>query len=370
MIAEYRIMKVHYLFIIITLLYSCSAGKGDGDVKPDVKNITESVYASVTIKPQPSYNVSATRHGVIKEVMVKEGDLIKKGQVLFTVTAPPDVTSGVTNAELSLQEARKNYYGDNNLLDNITLELQTANEQLILDSTNFERQKRLREQNIGSKLEYERAELAYQAAKSRYNVLQKQYAQTLNKLEIGYKKAKNQVFAQRSVLADFVVTSKIDGMVYRIYKEAGELISIQERFAEVGSADSFIIQMDIDEVDIVKINLEDTVAIVLDAYPDQVFRAAISSISPTKDEVTQTFEVESVFIKEPSKLYNGLSGEANIIVGRRANALTIPAEYLLKGNKVLTNDGERTVTIGVKNLKYVEVLSGIDSNTVLKKPDN
>jgi len=67
-------------------------------------------------------------------------------------------------------------------------------------------------------------------------------------------------------------------------------------------------------------------------------------------------------------LFNGLAGEANIIVSKRKNALTIPSGYLIDKNKVLTTDGEKEIEIGLKNLKFVEVLSGIDVNTIILKP--
>lgn len=358
-----------YHFFFFAFLISCNANSKKERINPAVKNITESVYASVTIKPEFSYYPNPPRAGIIREILVEEGQLVKKGQALFKISATADVKSNLTYAELNLKEAKNNYQGDDNMLLNIELELQSLKEQLASDSLNYQRQQKLRAQDIGSEMDYERVKLQYQSTQRKYRVLQKQYAQTRINLETSYKKALSNASAQRSIVEDFVITSNIDGKVYSITKEEGELISSQEHFGEVGSANSFIIEMDIDEVDIVKINLGDTVTILLDAYPGKVFTATTGKISQKKDEATQTFRVEGMFIERPPKLYNGLSGEANIIVDKRANVLIIPSEYLLDGDKVLTEEGEQPVKVGIKNLKYIEIISGIDSTTFLIKPD-
>ena len=123
--------------------------------------------------------------------------------------------------------------------------------------------------------------------------------------------------------------------------------------------------MDIDEVDISKINLKDTIIIHLEAYPDESFLAELSFIAAKKNQKTQTFKAESIFIDGPEKLFNGLSGEANIIVSKKKQALVIPTEYLIDSDKVLTENGELKVKTGFKNMEMVEILSGIDTSTIL-----
>jgi multidrug resistance efflux pump len=295
---------------------------------------------------------------------------VKKGQVLFQISPTSDIQSRLTNAEIDLREAESNYLGNNNLLKNLELEIQYISEQLNLDSINFKRQERLYDQNIGTKLQYDQTRLKYFTTQKKLNILKKKLAQTSSNLKSNYKKALINTKTEKSQLDDFTIRSEIDGKIYAINKEVGDFISNQERFAELGSAESYKIEMDIDEVDITKIKVGDTVIISLDAYLDDVFVATVNHILPKKNDVTQTFRVESVFRNPPPKIYNGLSGEANIIVSKRKNALVIPTVYLMPNNKVSTSDGVKTIKIGLKNLKFVEVLSGIDANTTLLKPTN
>ena len=180
--------------------------------------------------------------------------------------------------------------------------------------------------------------------------------------------AANTYRSSQIVTNDFTVTSKIDGKVYALYKEPGEIVSTMEPLASVGSAKDFIIEMLVDEVDIVKLGLGQKALITLDAYGVAVFEAEISKIYPRKDERSQTFTVEANFQNPPEKLYPGLAGEGNIIIDQKEDALTIPKVYLINGNQVETEEGPVFVKIGLQNLDQVEILEGIDANTIILKP--
>jgi multidrug efflux pump subunit AcrA (membrane-fusion protein) len=161
----------------------------------------------------------------------------------------------------------------------------------------------------------------------------------------------------------------MNGKVYALYKEPGELVNSMEPLASIGSATSFIIEMLIDEVDIVKISENQEVMLVLDAYNESVFKAKVFKIYPKKDERNQTFLVEAIFEDSPKVLYPGLSGEANIIIRKKDNALTIPKAYVIDGDKVKTDDGLTTITTGLQNMEYIEVLSGINKDTYIYNPE-
>ncbi len=83
----------------------------------------------------------------------------------------------------------------------------------------------------------------------------------------------------------------------------------------------------------------------------------------------QTFKVEAVFTQTPPTLYAGLAGEANVVLASKDHVLTIPLEYLKNDNYVTTEKGEVPVVTGLRNLEFVEIIDGIDTSTVLIKPD-
>ena len=200
-------------------------------------------------------------------------------------------------------------------------------------------------------------------------MLENKYSRIKNELQTAVRQAQNNY--QTSVITnkDFTVKSKMDGRVYALYKEPGELVTTLEPLASIGSASNFIIELLIDEVDIVRIREDQTVLITLDAYNGSVFKGKVSKIYPQKDERNQTFKVEAVFDDAPKVLYPGLSGEANIIISKKANVLTIPRDYTINDTMVKTDDGLTTITTGLQNMEYVEVISGITKDTYIYKPE-
>jgi multidrug efflux pump subunit AcrA (membrane-fusion protein) len=355
--------------LALSTLCACQNGIKTQQTKATHKDITESVYASINVKPETVYFPQPKKSGIIEKIFVSEGDLVTEGQILFQISSSTEVNSKLNDAEISLEQARLNYTGKDNLLKNISEELSASKYQLDLDSTNYKKLEKLWQKNIGAKVDLDRARLAYESSLSKYEILKNKFAQTKNELKTNYERALNAVKSDKTLLDDFVVYSKINGRVYEVFKEVGEWIHSQEKFAEIGSAEEFIIEMDIDEVDISKINLNDTVLINLEAYPSQTFTAEINFITSKKNERTQTFRAESRFIESPNKIFNGLAGEANIIVSRKTNALIIPSDYLLSSNKVLTKEGAITISTGMKNMDIVEIISGIDTSIVLIKPE-
>ena len=161
----------------------------------------------------------------------------------------------------------------------------------------------------------------------------------------------------------------IEGKVYAIYKEKGELVNLQQPIAKLGSASNFIMELLVDESDIVKVKVSQKVLITLDAYKNQVFEGRVSRILPNKDIRNQTFTVEALFDRPPETLYPGLAGEANFITNRRKDVLVIPKEYLIDDNKVETDNGLVEVETGLDNLDMVEIINGIEEGTVIYKPE-
>ena len=83
--------------ILLLLLFFASCKKKQEKIKPTEEKITESVYASGTIKSNNQYKVFSTVNGVISTIIVKEGDVVKKGDAIIKLVN--------TNAELNTENA-------------------------------------------------------------------------------------------------------------------------------------------------------------------------------------------------------------------------------------------------------------------------
>ncbi len=362
----YLLYAMKYLALaLIPFLISCSEKK-EG-IHPEYVVLTQSVYASVIVEPEDLYNVYPTVAGILDSLLVDEGSIVNEGQVIaHIVSQSPEIAS--ENARLSMELAESKYQGSATLLGNIEQEISLAKAQLSLDSVNFIRQQNLWNQNIGSQSEFENRKLKYEQSRNNLDLLNQRYEQTQVELRNAYRRSKNALEQANTNLQDYTIRSRMDGMVYEILKEEGEFISSQSVLAKLGRAESFVLKMQVDEVDIAQVSVGQSCIISLDAYPEQTFDARITKIFPFKNERTQTFEVEAKMDSPPKVLYAGLAGEANIVLEIRENVLSIPIEYLLENDRVKTSDGEIEVKTGIRNMERIEIISGIDTTTTLYKP--
>lgn len=358
-------IKQIYSFLGLILFFSCQ--DSHERILPSKTRLTESVYSSVTIQPDSLYQVYAAVAGILDRNFVEEGDTVQSGTPLLQIiNTTPKLNAD--NARLALRLAQENFNGSSAILSSLDDDIRAATLSLKSDSMNYFRQKNLWEQNIGSKVQYENKKLAYELSQNRLRILRNSYERTKNELATQLQQARNNYETSQVSTKDFTVRSKINGKVYAIFKNPGEIVTTMEPLASVGSATEFIIEMLVDEVDIVKLGEGQKTLISLDAYGQEVFEAEIRKIYPQKDERSQTFTVEAFFKNPPERLYPGLAGEGNIIIAEKNEVLTIPKAYLIDNKKVLTEDGEREVKVGLQSLDQIEILEGIDESTYILKP--
>lgn len=356
------------LFLILALPMLVACRKEKDRILPEEKGISEAVYSSITIQPDSLYQVYAIVNGIVERNLVKEGDVVRDGQpIIQIINNNPKLNT--ENARLALQQAEKNFKGRENLLAGIEDEINAAQLKLTNDSINYIRQKNLWEKGIGSKAEFDNRKLNYELSLNSLRLLKKRYTVTKNELETQLKQAENNYKSSLITTEDFTINSLMNGKVYALYKEPGELVNSQQPLAAIGSEKNFIIDMLVDEVDIIRITKGQHVIITLDAYPSQIFQATVTKIYPKKDERNQTFKVEAAFIEPPKVLYPGLSGEANIIINSREKSLVIPKSFLYESNKVVTEQGLVEIETGIQTIDSIEILSGISRDTWIYKPE-
>ncbi len=353
------------LLIAVIVLGSCNRTKEE--IRPEYRTLVESVYASVTVEPVELYEVFPTASGVLTRVLIEEGDTVISGQLLAELEAAEPAINA-ENAALKRQLSEESYSGAASALARIKDEIRMASDQLRIDSLNYARQQRLAEKEIGSQVDLENRKLKYESSVNRLATLRSSLQETDRELRNQLKLSKNELERALTRLGDYSIRSRMKGKVYSILKNEGESVTTQQAFAQIGMRDAFVLKMLVDEVDIAKVQVGQRTLITLDAFADTVFEATISKISPSKDTRTQTFMVEATFVTLPKGLYNGLAGEANIIISQSENVLVIPSEFLFDDDQVKTVDGQVTVGIGKRNMEWLEITSGLDTTAILVNP--
>ncbi|WP_170934888.1 efflux RND transporter periplasmic adaptor subunit [Hymenobacter gelipurpurascens] len=337
-------------------------------VRPVVSAISECVYAAGTIKSAQQYQAFASVSGVIRDIYVREGDSVNVGTPLLAVAS--DVSRlQEENAALSarfadvaanqdqLREARELVAQQRRTMQNDQLQLQ--------------RQRRLWAQSIGTKLALEQRELAYSASRTAYDAAVARWRTLERQLSFGAAQARNNLRIAQQQARDFVLRSRVRGVVYKLYPKQGEAISPQTPLAVLGEGRHFVLEMQVDEADIVHIRPGQQVLVTMDSYRGQVFPARVTAVVPLMNANSKTFVVEARFVRQPPVLFPFLSFEASIVLRTKSKALLIPRRLLLNDSTVLNSQGQPVrVKTGLSDYQMVEIRAGLSPADVLTAPES
>jgi multidrug resistance efflux pump len=291
---------------------------------------------------------------------------VKKGDPIFQLDNK-DLKIATENARLA--SATADYKLNADKLQDAGKAIDMATKKLTNDSLLYHRQKNLWSNNIGSKVELEQRELSFENAKVDLARASTNYQDLKRQLKLLSDQSKNNLEIAKLMEDDFIIRSEVDGVVYKVNKEEGELTNGIEPEAIIGT-DEFIIELSIDELDIVKVKKGQQVLIRMDSYKDQVFEAEIITIDPMMNTRTRSFQAEAIFTKKPGALFPNLTAEANILINTKEDALTIPRNYLINDTYVMLAGGTlQKVETGLMDYDLVEIKSGIDKTTRIELPE-
>jgi HlyD family secretion protein len=360
-----QIRNYHLLIPIFFYLIACNKIP---QVHLQRKEIIESVYASGKIIPQNEYNLFALSSGTILEKRVKDGDMVRKGQVLYVICN--ETASARLNAATDYyQNARFNQSDRSPLLKDLKLAMGNAEIRLKNDSLNYHRWKNLWEAGIGTRNNLDNCYAIWQMSLNQEKSAEEKYFSTLNDVRVNSSNALSLVVAARKDLNDYYIMANRDGVVYQTFKEAGEAVRNNELVALLGEDGKPLIRLSVDQEDIDKLKAGQQVLLRTDLSGKAIYRARVVQIYPTMNETDQTFRVDAAFEDKTPPAFIHCSAEANIIVQVKPGAKVLQREALIDEDSVwvLTGGRKKKIVIktGISTLEYVEVLSGIDETTLV-----
>lgn len=353
---------------VTTLAVGCG-GKNE-TVQPQFKKLTSAVYASGTLLPEQEYKVVPSIDGYLQETYVKEGDTVTKGQELFYVSNEVrEVQEQGANAVV--QRTIRTVSDDAPMFKELEGRIEVARIRKEQDELQYNRYKKLHEEDAISKSSYEKYYLQYQSSLKDYQNLKQQYEQQRLSGKLQLQQAENQLQVNRAQQNIGRLKSFVNGVVYEIYKKQGDLVTPNQPVALVG-AGNLIAKLYVDEDDLDKVYEGQQVMITMDAYDDKVFKARIKKIYPILNKVEQSFKVDAVFDEALPVGTYGLNLEANIVLAENKEVMVIPRAALQKGDSVwVKKDGEELkvpVKTGIADDQWVEIKSGLNkSSTIILK---
>ena len=309
------------------------------------------VTASGEIKPTTYTNVTAQGFGRITDIYVKEGDHIKKGDVLLqqeNVQPTADVEaqqSAINASEAGVQSAQANYKAAQADL----IQQQANLEKAKLDD---ERGKGLYKDGLIPKQDFDQRETGYQAAlaavqaaQARVQSTKAQFEQTQSQLN----QSKAVLMRARDVLRKTTYTSPINGIVSYLPVRLGEYVvpGIQNANGSflMTLSDMSVVtaEVKVDETDIVNVKIGQPADVTIDAIPGKIFHGKVTEIgsqavlrssgltttqTTTSTQEAKDFKVVVTLDSPPDNLRPGLSTTAKITTAERKNVIAIPIQAL------------------------------------------
>ena len=329
------------------------------------QDLTSLVTASGEIKPRKYINIGANATGQLTQIPVKEGDHVRKGQLLAQVeNTQPGANVNAQRASLASAEADAaaaeaglKSSDDNMLTMQAGVERTKADlEKALLD---FKRGEELYRAKLIPKQDYDQRKAAYDSAQASLNEAQArltqakaQREQTNAQLYSAQKKVaqlRAMVTVADDVLNKYSSYAPLDGVVTNLPVRVGETVvpGVQNSAAStiMTIADMSLItaEVKVDETDIVSVKMDQVADVTIDAIPNKTFKGHVIEIgntaivrstglaasqTTTSSQEAKDFKVVVALDSPPDDIRPGLSCTAKITTATRQRTLTIPIQAL------------------------------------------
>ncbi len=387
------------------------------------RTIIETVNASGKVYPEIEVKVSPDVSGEIVELTVLEGDSVKRGQVLARIYGDIYTTQREQAAAVVNQQQAA--------VENSRAQLASLKSSLDLAQKTFDRQKKLLDEKVISRAEFEQAENSLAAAQANYNAA----LQGIRSGQAGVASASASLDRASKDLSRTVVVAPMDGVVSLLNVKKGERVVGNSMMAgtemmRIADMSKIEVRVDVGENDIPKVHLGDSAVVEVDAYTGRKFKGIVtqiasSSVATGTQAAGSTNDVTNykVYIRLLPSSYSdlidparpksfpfrpGMTASADIQTRTRSNVLAVEINAVTtreKGSdKVVTKeennepgmaeeeentsasadldevafiikpDGsvkKAVVTTGIQDINFIEVTSGLkEGDTVVVAPYN
>ncbi|TCK67550.1 HlyD family secretion protein [Winogradskyella wandonensis] len=325
------------LAVVVALLLLLVVGKSTGlfgkkgnfkqvtTQKVELKEIIETVSATGKIQPEVEVKISSEVSGEILELPFKEGEQVKKGDLLVRVN-PDLIQSALNSSQAQYQNVRAN--------------LEQAEANLKQAKADYNRSKALFDKGVISKADWDRAVATYETAQaarsSAYYSLQSAGANV------------NQA---RDNLSRTTIYAPMSGTISLLNVELGERVVGTQQMAgteilRVANLNNMEVEVDVNENDIVKVNIGDTTIVEVDAYLKKEFKGIVTEIANSAagtlaaDQVTN-FKVKVRILEESyseltegkpesySPFRPGMTATVDVITDKRERAVAVPISAIV-----------------------------------------
>jgi len=358
------------------------------------RNIVETISASGKIQPETEVKISPEVSGEIIEIYFKEGDKVKKGDLLLKIK--PDIyISTLERMEASLNSTKAN-------LANSKAQLAQSQAEMVKQELSYKRNKKLWEEKAISDADYENALAQYQSQQASL----KSAKENVKAAEFSVISSQASVKEANENLIKTSIFAPMDGTLSKLNVEKGERVVGTAQMAgtellTIANLNRMEVKVQVNENDIVRLSLSDTAKIEIDAYLNHPFKGIVTEIANSANstglsaEQVTTFDVKILILKSSYAdllkgksdnfypLRPGMSATVDIQTRKANDVLSVPVQCVttridsLTDTDSINTDNEdktvqeivfiyqkgkvniRNVTTGIQDNDYFEIKEGL-----------
>ncbi|MGL4598339.1 MAG: efflux RND transporter periplasmic adaptor subunit [Bacteroidia bacterium] len=264
------------LVVILVLVVMFKGSKGSelevATEKAAKRDITELVSASGKIQPETEVKIGSDVSGEIVELLIKEGDTVRKGDLLLRIN--PDLyKSSLDRAQATLNNSRAG-------LASSMARLEQAKAQFANSESSFNRNKKLFDQSAISASEFDAAKANYGSAKAEVDAANETVRSgqfNVNSMEASVREASDN-------LRKTSIYAPVSGTVSKLSKRIGERVLGTVQMAGdvilvIANLNGMEVLVDVNENDILRVHLNDTALIEVDAHDNRKFKGIVTEVS-------------------------------------------------------------------------------------------
>jgi HlyD family secretion protein len=367
---------------IVAVVLLASFGSRDDSVPVMASTVSRSTIRSVIstngkVEPVQNLEAHAPIGTTVKRILVKEGDRVRKGQLLIELDAASarsqaaQAQAQVKTAEADLTATERGGTQE----EVLTLQAQLVKARADRDAAqrNFDALTRLQQTGAASHGELRGAQTLLAAADAQVKLLEAKQKERYSRPEVArveaeHAQAKSAYLAAENVLSQLLIRAPFNGIVYSLPVRQGAYVNPGDLVLQEADLSKILVRSFVDEPDVARLAPGQKIEVTWDAMPGRVWNGSVSAV-PAAVKLHGTRNVgETTCIVENSdfKLLPNINVGVTIVTAEHGNALTVPREALRQDdgtsfvyqivNNVLFR---RPVQTSISNLTQVEITSGI-----------
>lgn len=323
------------------------------------------VQVSGSVEADEDSNVASKIAGVIQDVRVDRGSVVKKGDVLVTLD-PTDAKNALAEQEAAAAELLVRLglnKADQQFKSEEQPEVKAAKAALDLADSEFKRSSELLGRSVVSRAEYDQNKSSFEAARNKYQLAVYQAAQ----LYQSYKSSLAKLETARQRVKDTIILAPFDGMITEKFVASGEAVISGAKVVGLVRTTPLRVVLTLPEAHVGLVKEGQEVSFGVSALPDKSFTAKVKYIGPALSSASRSLTVEAVTGNHDGMLRPGFFATARLLFPTQETVLSVPLQAVRRDADVskvyVVKDGvarEQIVSVGDTLKDVVEVVSGLN----------